>query len=97
MTVLAHSVPASPGLHMGALAQVEQGRKTRGHLEYYITAFAAVAAVRTTHGYEFFPAERDATGAAIPGFYMHCDFIYKVHIFQYFLNLFYSDSIRNRG
>jgi hypothetical protein len=83
MTVFAHSVPAPSSLHMRALTQVKQGRKTWGNLEYDISALTAIAAIGTTHGNEFFPAEGDTAGAAIPGFYMHCDFINKVHIFRY--------------
>jgi hypothetical protein len=100
MTVFAHSVPAPTSLHMRALAQVEQGRKTWGNLEYDISALTAIAPIGTTHGNEFFPAEGNTTGAAIPGFYMHCDFINKVHIFRYFLDLFYyfpDDLVYNSG
>jgi hypothetical protein len=93
MTVFTHPMATPACLQMRPMPKIEQSRDTWGDLKYDISSLTAVTPIRAATGDEFFPAEGDATGTAVPGLYMHCDFIDKSHI----LSLFSLDCLISSG
>src|SRR5947209_16070639 len=77
--VLAHAVAAGLRLKMLLVAEVDQRVEAVGDLYDYVTATAAVAAVRPAELDELLAPERQRAGPAIAGAHVYAGLIQKLH------------------